>query len=50
MGNRKLSAVLREMHPNIDNTLKDNYVLEFLGLPKLDSENNLQTALIQKMK
>jgi len=50
MGNRKLSAVLREMHPNIDNTLKDNYVLEFLGLPKLHSENNLQTALMQKMK
>lgn len=33
LGNKKLSAVLRELHPNISNTLKDNYVLEFLGLP-----------------
>jgi len=29
LGNQKLSAVLRELHPNITNTLKDNYVLEF---------------------
>ncbi len=33
MGNPKLSAVLRELHPTIGNTFKDSYVLEFLGLP-----------------
>jgi len=49
LGNQKLSAVLREL-PNISNTLKDNYILEFLGLPNKHSENNLQTALIQNMK
>jgi predicted nuclease of restriction endonuclease-like (RecB) superfamily len=50
MGNQKLSAVLRELHPTIDNTFKDHYVLEFLGLPTPHSEDNLQKALIQHMK
>lgn len=50
MGNQKLSAVLRELHPTIGNTFKDNYVLEFLGLPETHSESDLQKALIQHMK
>lgn len=50
MGNQKLSAVLKELHPGIDNTFKDNYVLEFLGLPQAHSEMHLQTALVQNMK
>lgn len=50
LGNQKLSAVLRELHPNISNTLKDNYVLEFLGLPMRHNESHLQKALTQNMK
>lgn len=50
LGNQKLSAVLRELHPNINNTLKDNYVLEFLGLPTEHEEKQLQKVLIQNMK
>ncbi|MFN5925550.1 MAG: YhcG family protein [Pseudanabaena sp.] len=50
LGSQKLSAVLREIHPNIDHTLKDNYVLEFLGLPTEHEEKELQKALIQNMK
>jgi len=50
IGNQKLSAVLRELHPTIDNTFKDNYVLEFLGLPQTHSETHLQAALVQNMK
>ncbi len=50
MGNQKLSAALRELHPNIGNTFKDNYVLEFLGLPDPHSENDLQKALVGHMK
>ncbi|QWF69745.1 DUF1016 family protein [Methylomonas paludis] len=49
-GNQKLSAVLRELHPNISNTLKDNHVLEFLGLPMQHKESHLQKALIRNMK
>lgn len=33
LGNQKLSAVLRELHPNVNQIFKDNYVIEFLGLP-----------------
>jgi len=50
LGNQKLSAVLRELHPSITNTLKDNYVLEFLGLPMQHDESHLQQALIHNMK
>lgn len=50
LGNQKLSAVLRELHPTIDNTFKDSYTLEFLGLPTTHSENDLQKALTKHMK
>ena len=50
LGNQKLSAVLRELHPSINNTLKDNYVLEFLGLPLQHNESHLQKALIHNIK
>jgi predicted nuclease of restriction endonuclease-like (RecB) superfamily len=50
LGNQKLSAVLRELHPSIDNTFKDSYVLEFLGLPTEHNESHLQKALISNMK
>lgn len=46
----KLSAALREFHPNIQHAFKDNYVLEFLGLPETHSESDLQKALTQHMK
>lgn len=47
---QKLSAVLRELHPDAQQAFKDQYVLEFLGLPDTHSENDLQKALIQHMK
>jgi predicted nuclease of restriction endonuclease-like (RecB) superfamily len=50
IGNQKLSAALRELHPTIGNTFKDSYVLEFLGLPDPHSENDLQKALVGHMK
>jgi predicted nuclease of restriction endonuclease-like (RecB) superfamily len=46
----KLSPVVSKMHQGIGNTFKDNYVLEFLGLPPVHSENSLQKALVQHMK
>ncbi|MCG8551626.1 MAG: PDDEXK nuclease domain-containing protein, partial [Desulfobacterales bacterium] len=50
LGKPKLSAALREIHPAIENTFKDSYVLEFLGLPPDHSESHLQHALIRHMK
>ena len=45
-----LSTVLRELHPALENVFKNNYVLEFLGLPEDHNESDLQKALIQNMK
>ncbi|MEZ2444742.1 YhcG family protein [Chitinophaga sp. RCC_12] len=50
LGNSKLSAVLREIHPNITNTFKDSYIFDFLNLHESFSENDLQKALIRQMK
>jgi len=50
LGNQKLSTVLRELHPNVNQVFKDNYVLEFLGLPDTHSENDLQKGLTRHMK
>lgn len=50
IGNQKLSPLMRELHPSIENTFKDSYVLEFLDLPIDHSESSLQKALIQNMK
>ena len=49
-GQPKLSAVLRELHPSISSTFKDGYVLEFLGLPPVHSESDLQKAIVQQIK
>jgi RecB family endonuclease NucS len=42
--------VLRETNPGITNTFKDNYILDFLNLPELHSESELQLGLIRQMK
>lgn len=47
---QKLSPVARELYPTINNHFKDNYVLEFLGLPEIHSENDLQKSLVNNMK
>jgi predicted nuclease of restriction endonuclease-like (RecB) superfamily len=46
----KLSPLVRELHPNINQAFKDSYVLEFLGLPETHNENDLQKALTRHMK
>ena len=46
----KLSTTLRELNPLLANAFKDQYVLEFLGLPEQHSENDLQRALVTHMK
>lgn len=47
---QKLSTVLREVHPKAKDTFKDNYVLDFLSLPKIYSEKDLRKAIIQNLK
>jgi len=48
--NIKLSPMVRELHPTAKNIFKDNYTLEFLGLPESHNESELQKAIIKNMK
>ncbi len=49
-GSTKLSPVLRESHFGIGHIFKDNYVLEFLGLPETHNENEVKRSLVRNMK
>ncbi|WP_434581469.1 PDDEXK nuclease domain-containing protein [Sulfurimonas sp. NW15] len=50
LANEKLSAVVRELPQDTTNVFKDIYSLEFLGLPKIHSEKDLQKSLISSLK
>jgi predicted nuclease of restriction endonuclease-like (RecB) superfamily len=46
----KVSAALRQTHPNAVDALKDTYVLEFLGLPAGHSEADLHAGLLHRLR
>ena len=50
IGHSTLSPALREMDSELVNTFKDSYVFDFLNLPDIHSENDLQKGLIKQMK
>lgn len=50
LGKQKLAAVLREIHPEIENAFRDKYVFEFLDLPENHSESDLQKSLVANFK
>lgn len=47
---QKASAVLREIHPKSAEAFRDNYVLDFLSLPRTHSEKDLRKKIIQHLK
>lgn len=50
IGHSKLSALPRELDPDITKAFKDNYVFEFLNLPEQYNEPDLQKELVKQMK
>jgi predicted nuclease of restriction endonuclease-like (RecB) superfamily len=50
LGNAKLSPAIKELYANVEDCFKDNYVLEFVGLPDSHGENDLQKGLIFRLK
>lgn len=50
IGNSIRSTALRENNHDLSNTFKDSYVFEFLNLPDLHSESDLQRGLVRLMK
>jgi predicted nuclease of restriction endonuclease-like (RecB) superfamily len=50
IGNSKLSTALRESNQDLTNTFKDSYIFEFLNLPEVHTESELQRGLVRQMK
>jgi predicted nuclease of restriction endonuclease-like (RecB) superfamily len=50
LSNGKVSALLREIHPKSLEAFRDNYMLDFLSLPKAFSEKDLRKSIIQNLK
>lgn len=46
----KLSAPLRELHPEAVNVFKDSYLVDFLDLPEPHSESDLQRGLVRHLR
>ncbi len=46
----KLAPVVRVLHPAADTVFKDTYMLDFLDLPPVHSEADLQHALVANLK
>jgi hypothetical protein len=46
----KLSAPLKELHPDAASVFRDSYLVEFLGFPSFHSEDDLQLGLVQHLK
>jgi predicted nuclease of restriction endonuclease-like (RecB) superfamily len=46
----KLAPALRELHPAADAVFKDSYVVDFLRLPDVHSEGDLQRGLVRHLK
>jgi predicted nuclease of restriction endonuclease-like (RecB) superfamily len=50
LSKEKLSPAVTQNHPNIQNIIKDTYVLDFLGLPKTYKEKDLRASIVTNLK
>lgn len=46
----KVSAVLRQLYPDAASMFKDSYLLDFLDLPEVHSEGDLQRGLVANLR
>ena len=46
----KVSALARQIHPDVAGIFKDSYVVEFLGLPSGHAEADLHQSLLARLK
>ena len=46
----KVAAVLRQLHPQAETIFKDSYLLDFLDLPEVHDESDLQRSLVANLK
>lgn len=50
LSNEKLSSVIKELPQDTTNVFRDSYILEFLQLPEIHSEQTLRKSLLKNLK
>jgi predicted nuclease of restriction endonuclease-like (RecB) superfamily len=50
LANEKFSNTIKKLPQDVTNSFRDSYILEFLDLPKLYKEKDLQKSLINSLK
>ena len=50
LSKKKVSRALSQIHPDITSVLKDTYVLDFLNLPKIYNEKDLQKSIVANLR
>lgn len=50
LSKKKVSPALTQIHPDITNVIKDTYVLDFLNLPDIHSEKDLQKSIVANLR
>ena len=50
LSKKKVSPALTQMHPDITDSFKDTYILDFLNLPKTYSEKDFQQSIVSHLK
>ena len=50
LANKNFSSTVKNLPQDVTNSFRDSYVLEFLDLPKVYKEKDLQTSLISSLK
>ncbi len=50
LSKKKVSPALTQIHPDITDSFKDTYILDFLNLPKTYSEKDFQQSIVSNLK
>lgn len=50
LSKKKVPTALAQIHPDIANSFKDTYILDFLNLPQTYSEKDLQKNIVSNLK
>lgn len=50
LSKKKVSPAATQIHPDITNVIKDTYILDFLGLPTVHNEKDLQRGIVSNLR
>ena len=50
LSKKKVSSLMTQIHPKAPDVFKDTYILDFLNLPEVHSESDLQKSIVANLK